>query len=61
MSSRYDGLAFVSVYLCLGDLNKQNIYDKRQKKFKSMIVSMLQCDAPKPRCPLTTHQLEEYS
>ena len=41
VSSQYDSLVFVGVYLCLGDLNEQNIYDQRQE-IKSMIVSMLQ-------------------
>ena len=40
VSSPYDCLVFVDVYLCLDDLNEQNIYNRRQK-IKSMVFSIL--------------------
>ena len=40
VSSQYDGLIFVDVYLCLSNSNEQNMYDKRQE-IKSIIVRML--------------------
>ena len=45
VSFRYDAMVFVSsscsVYLCKGDLDRQNISDQSQR-IKSMVVSMLQ-------------------
>ena len=41
VSSQYNDLVFVGVYLCLGDLNEQSIYDQRQE-FKSIVIGMLQ-------------------
>ena len=40
VSSQYIDLVFVGVYLCLGDLNEQSIYDQRQK-IKSIVIGML--------------------
>ena len=41
VSSQYNDLVFVGVYLCLGDLNEQSIYDQTQE-IKSIVNGMLQ-------------------